>query len=79
MVFFVFLNTVSCISCLMVVGATKFDEKSLSGGNAGVILPYDPRLDKVVLVEQIRIPVIETSNTPWLLEAIAGMVEKMNH
>lgn len=39
-------------------------------------LPYDPRLDKVVLVEQIRIPAIETSNTPWLLEAIAGMVEQ---
>lgn len=45
-------------------------------GNAGVILPYDPYLDKVVLVEQIRLPAIETSKTPWLLEAIAGMVEQ---
>lgn len=48
----------------------------LERGNAGVILPYDPCLDKLVLVEQIRLPAIETSKTPWLLEAIAGMVEQ---
>ena len=48
----------------------------LERGNAGVILPYDPYLDKVVLVEQVRLPAIKTSKTPWLLEAIAGMVEQ---
>ncbi|EKT58178.1 ADP-ribose diphosphatase [Providencia burhodogranariea] len=44
-------------------------------GHAGVILPYDPKTDNVVLIEQIRLPAIETSETPWLLEAIAGIIE----
>ncbi|PHM39863.1 ADP-ribose pyrophosphatase [Xenorhabdus mauleonii] len=45
-------------------------------GHAGVLLPYDPVRDEVVLIEQIRIPAIETSQTPWLLEVIAGMIEE---
>ncbi|MDC9595710.1 ADP-ribose diphosphatase [Xenorhabdus anantnagensis] len=45
-------------------------------GHAGVLLPYDPVRDEVVLIEQIRIPAIETSHTPWLLEVIAGMIEE---
>lgn len=44
-------------------------------GNAGVVLPYDPIRDEIVLIEQIRIPAVESSKTPWLLEAVAGMVE----
>lgn len=44
-------------------------------GHAGVVLPYDPKTDTVVLIEQIRLPAIETSETPWLLEAVAGMIE----
>lgn len=28
-----------------------------------------------MLIEQIRLPAIETSQTPWLLEAVAGMIE----
>lgn len=45
-------------------------------GHAGVLLAYDPNRDEVVLIEQIRIPAYETSQTPWLLEVIAGMVEE---
>ncbi|MDC9622217.1 ADP-ribose diphosphatase [Xenorhabdus sp. XENO-7] len=45
-------------------------------GHAAVLLPYDPVRDEVVLIEQIRIPAIETSETPWLLEVIAGMIEE---
>ncbi|WP_109399978.1 ADP-ribose diphosphatase [Proteus sp. TJ1640] len=45
-------------------------------GNAGVLLAYDAKRDEVVLIEQIRIPAYETSETPWLLEVIAGMVEQ---
>ncbi|SQI42867.1 ADP-ribose pyrophosphatase [Leminorella richardii] len=44
-------------------------------GHAGVLLAYDARRDEVVLIEQIRIAAMETSETPWLLEAIAGMIE----
>lgn len=45
-------------------------------GNAAALLPYDPVRDEVVLIEQIRIPAFHNSETPWLLEAIAGMIDK---
>ncbi|WP_394147624.1 ADP-ribose diphosphatase [Shewanella atlantica] len=44
-------------------------------GNAVVVLPYDPITDQVILIEQIRIPALQSSRTPWLLELVAGMVE----
>ncbi|WP_394389299.1 ADP-ribose diphosphatase [Shewanella woodyi] len=44
-------------------------------GDAVVVLPYDPVTDQVVLIEQIRIPVIRSGQTPWLLELVAGMIE----
>jgi len=31
--------------------------------------------DEVVLIEQIRIAAFDTSDTPWLLEMVAGMIE----
>ncbi|MBB1202696.1 ADP-ribose diphosphatase [Enterobacteriaceae bacterium 89] len=45
-------------------------------GHAAVLLPFDPVRDEVVLIEQIRIPAWETSDTPWLLEMVAGMIEE---
>jgi len=45
-------------------------------GHAAVLLPYDPVRDEVVLIEQIRLPAIESSATPWLLEMVAGMIEE---
>ncbi|AJZ91219.1 ADP-ribose diphosphatase [Cedecea neteri] len=45
-------------------------------GHAAVLLPYDPVRDEVVLIEQIRIAAWDTSETPWLLEMIAGMIEE---
>lgn len=44
-------------------------------GHAVVLLPYDPRRDEVVLVEQLRIAAIDSSPSPWLLELVAGMIE----
>jgi ADP-ribose pyrophosphatase len=44
-------------------------------GHAVVVLPYDPKEDKVVLIEQIRIPVIGSTSQPWLLELVAGMID----
>ncbi|EPF13829.1 MULTISPECIES: ADP-ribose diphosphatase [Cedecea] len=45
-------------------------------GHAAVLLPYDPVRDEVVLVEQIRIAAYDSSESPWLLEMIAGMIEE---
>lgn len=44
-------------------------------GHAAVLLPYDPVRDEVVLIEQIRIAAFESSESPWLLELVAGMIE----
>ena len=45
-------------------------------GHAAVLLPFDPVRDEVVLVEQIRIAAYDTSDSPWLLELVAGMIEE---
>ncbi|MDY1039185.1 ADP-ribose diphosphatase [Lelliottia sp. CFBP8978] len=44
-------------------------------GHAAVLLPFDPVRDEVVLIEQVRIAALDTSETPWLLEMVAGMIE----
>lgn len=67
----------------------KFKHKLFAGGWSGVIereiferghavavLPYDPVLAEFVLIEQVRIGALSTSETPWLLECIAGMIDK---
>ncbi|MCS2160969.1 ADP-ribose diphosphatase [Scandinavium sp. H11S7] len=45
-------------------------------GHAAVLLPFDPVRDEVVLVEQIRIAAFDTSESPWLMEMVAGMIEE---
>lgn len=45
-------------------------------GHAAVLLPFDPVRDEVVLVEQIRIAAYDASDTPWLMEMVAGMIEE---
>lgn len=45
-------------------------------GHAAVLLPFDPVRDEIVLVEQIRIAAYDSSETPWLLELVAGMIEE---
>ena len=47
-------------------------------GAASAVIAYDPKLDTVVLVEQVRIGAFDPTldKSPWLLELIAGMVEE---
>ena len=70
----------------------QFKHKLFAGGESGVVtrellikgaasavIAYDPKEDSVILVEQIRIGAAyhpESHRSPWLLELIAGMVEK---
>ena len=44
-------------------------------GDAAAVLMYDPVCDAVVMIEQFRIGALNESS-PWLLEIVAGMVEK---
>lgn len=44
-------------------------------GHAAAVLPYDPWLDRVALVEQFRVGAIDAPGSPWLLELVAGIIE----
>ena len=44
-------------------------------GHAVGVLPYDPVLDRVVLIEQYRTGALAAGRDPWLVEIVAGMVE----
>ncbi|MDD0844425.1 NUDIX domain-containing protein [Pseudomonas sp. Gutcm_11s] len=44
--------------------------------DAVCVLPYDPQRDTVVLLEQFRVGAMEKSSNPWLLELVAGLIDK---
>ncbi len=45
-------------------------------GNAVAVLPYDPKTNKVVLIEQIRVGAMAAKRSPWQLEIVAGVFDK---
>jgi ADP-ribose pyrophosphatase len=45
-------------------------------GHAAGVLPYDPRLDRILVVEQFRTAAIVAGRSPWTLEVPAGMIPK---
>ena len=44
-------------------------------GRAAAVLPYDPRADAVVLIEQFRLPALAAGLDPVLLELPAGLCD----
>src|SRR3989338_10895721 len=44
--------------------------------DAVCVLPYDPQRDCVVLIEQFRVGAMEKSANPWLMELVAGLIDK---
>jgi ADP-ribose pyrophosphatase len=44
-------------------------------GHAAAVLPYDPVLDRVVLIEQFRPGALAAGRHPWLIEAVAGIID----
>ncbi|MCP4986845.1 MAG: NUDIX domain-containing protein [Colwellia sp.] len=50
-----------------------FTREIFERGDAVVVMPYDVRQDKVLLIEQFRVGAIRGDDSPWLLEFIAGM------
>ncbi|WP_295536279.1 NUDIX domain-containing protein [uncultured Thioclava sp.] len=45
-------------------------------GDAAVVLPYDARRDRVLLIEQFRTgPFARGEPNPWMIEAIAGRID----
>ena len=45
-------------------------------GHAAALLPYDAKNDKVVLLEQFRLGAMDSKQSPWLFELVAGMIEE---
>ncbi|MCA1797148.1 MAG: NUDIX domain-containing protein [Geobacteraceae bacterium] len=48
----------------------------LERGQAVAVLLYDPDADSVVLIEQFRVGALDDPYSAWLLEVVAGVVEK---
>ena len=44
--------------------------------DAVCVLPYDPQRDCVVLIEQFRVGALDKSVNPWLIELVAGLIDK---
>lgn len=66
-------------------GSNEVVREVFERGDAVAVLPYDPVRDEIVLVEQFRSGAVKASlevcpersfETPWLLELIAGMIDK---
>ncbi|WP_246066662.1 NUDIX domain-containing protein [Aliiroseovarius halocynthiae] len=52
------------------------DRAAFVGGDAVIVLPYDPARDRVLLVEQFRMgPLVRGDQYPWTLEPIAGRID----
>ena len=44
--------------------------------DAVCVLPYDAVRDEVVLIEQFRVGAMGKTDTPWLIELVAGLIDK---
>ena len=56
----------------------EFERELFERGHAAAVLPYDPVLDRVVLIEQFRVGAMAANCQPWQLEIVAGMLDHDN-
>jgi ADP-ribose pyrophosphatase len=54
----------------------EIEREIFERGHAAAVLPYDIENDTVVLIEQFRFGAIDTDQSPWLLEIVAGIIEE---
>lgn len=54
----------------------EFKRELFVRGPVVVVLLYDPRKDSVVVIEQFRVGCMQDERSPWLLELVAGIVDK---
>lgn len=52
-----------------------FTREILERKSATAILPYDPVLEQVILIEQFRAGALANPSGPWLLEIVAGIYD----
>lgn len=53
-----------------------FTREVLERHSAVAVLPYDPLLDRVILIEQFRPGSLADPQSPWLIEIPAGTISK---
>lgn len=53
----------------------EFERELFERGHAAAVLPYDPIVDKVVLIEQFRVGAMAAGCQPWQMEIVAGMLD----
>jgi len=54
------------------------DRAVLVSGDAVAVLPWDPRTDRVLMIEQFRpAPFARGAEVPWLLEPVAGRIDSI--
>ncbi|OQX47675.1 MAG: ADP-ribose pyrophosphatase, partial [Candidatus Sedimenticola endophacoides] len=51
------------------------ERERIEGYEAASVLLYDPRGDRLVMIEQFRIGAIGYQKTPWVLEIVGGLIE----
>lgn len=44
--------------------------------DAVCVLPYDAQRDEVVLIEQFRVGALDKVDNPWMIELVAGLIDK---
>jgi ADP-ribose pyrophosphatase len=45
------------------------------GGRIAAVLPFDPKSDKLILIEQFRVGVLAGGENPWITEIVAGIID----
>ena|SRR3990167_6687211 len=53
----------------------EFTREILERPSAVGVIPYDPVLDQVILIEQFRSGAMANPESPWLIEVIAGIYQ----
>lgn len=53
-----------------------FSRELFERGHAAAVLPYDPALDQVALIEQFRIGAHSAGHPAWQIEIVAGIIEE---
>ncbi|MBG23104.1 MAG: ADP-ribose diphosphatase [Idiomarinaceae bacterium] len=54
----------------------EFEREVMDRGHAVMVIPYDIARDRLVVLEQFRIGALQQEESPWLLEFVAGMIDK---
>jgi len=56
--------------------SNKIVREVFERGNSAAVILYDPKRDRVVLIEQFRIGALAAKLNPWVIEIVAGKIER---